>query len=200
LIGASKVTFSRRLPRWAVAHLQALGASFLLVVFAAAVFWFFALFVPGRRQAAIEGWRRELALRADLRRDLLERRILDVTEDLTFVAALPSVRGLLAPGLSEEAAGAEAAHLGGILSDFRRNYRLRSVSILDPSGRVRASGGGSAPGAAALALADLGASSSRSTRTRRSRPSGRTCSKRESLGACSSSRCPPRPSASGARS
>gem|GEM_PF-5092669 len=43
------MTILRRLIRWAVAHLQALGASFLLVVFAAAVFWFFALFVPGQR-------------------------------------------------------------------------------------------------------------------------------------------------------
>ena len=76
-----------------------------------------------------------------------------MTEDLTFLAALPSVRGLLAPGLSEEAAGAEAAHLGGILSDFQRNFRQRSVSILGPFGRVLASGGGPAPGAAALALA-----------------------------------------------
>ena len=81
--------------------MQALGVSFLLVVFAAVVSWFFASFVPDRRQAAIEGWRRELSLRADHERDLIERRILDVTEDLRFFAALPSVRGLLAPGPSE---------------------------------------------------------------------------------------------------
>jgi len=147
------VTFVRRLVRWAAAHLQAVGLSFLLVVFAAAVFWFFASFVPDRRDAATEGWRRELSLRADLRRDLLDRRILDVKEDLTFFAAFPSVRGLLTPGLSEETAGAQAAHLQGILSDFRQHVHQRSVSILDPSGRVLASGGGPAPGAAALALA-----------------------------------------------
>jgi len=147
------VTFVRRLVRWAAAHLQAVGLSFLLVVFAAAVFWFFASFVPDRRDAATEGWRRELSLRADPRRDLLDRRILDVKEDLTFFAAFPSVRGLLTPGLSEETAGAQAAHLQGILSDFRQHVHQRSVSILDPSGRVRASNGGPAPGAAALALA-----------------------------------------------
>ncbi|GEM_PF-1075898 len=147
------MTFVRRLVRWAAAHLQAVGLSFLLVVFAAAVFWFFASFVPDRRDAATEGWRRELSLRADLRRDLLDRRILDVKEDLTFFAAFPSVRGLLTPGLSEETAGAQAAHLQGILSDFRQHVHQRSVSILDPSGRVLASGGGPAPGAAALALA-----------------------------------------------
>jgi len=147
------VTFVRRLVRWAAAHLQAVGLSFLLLVFAAAVFWFFASFVPDRRDAATEGWRRELSLRADLRRDLLDRRILDVKEDLTFFAAFPSVRGLLTPGLSEETAGAQAAHLQGILSDFRQHVHQRSVSILDPSGRVCASNGGPAPGAAALALA-----------------------------------------------
>jgi PAS domain S-box-containing protein len=143
----------RRLVQWAAAHLQALGLSFLLIVFAAAVFWFFAAFVPDRRQMAIEGWQRELSLRADFTRDVLERRLLDATEELTFVAAFPSVRELLIPGLSENTAGAQAVHLERILSDFRRNYHLRSVSILDPSGRVRASGGGSGPGAAALALA-----------------------------------------------
>jgi PAS domain S-box-containing protein len=147
------VTFVRRLVRWASAHLQALGLSFLLVVFAAAVFWFFASFVPDRREAAVEGWRRELSLRADHERDLLERRILDVTEDLRFFAALPSVRGLLAPGLSGETVDVQAAHLQRVLSDYRHLLHQRSVSTLDASGRVRASGGGPAPGAAALALA-----------------------------------------------
>ncbi|MDL2717067.1 MAG: PAS domain S-box protein [Acidobacteriota bacterium] len=147
------MTNLRPIPRWAGAHLQALGLSFLFIVFAAAVLWFFATFVPDRRQVAIDGWRQELSMRADLTRDLLERRLLDAKQDLTFVAAFPSVRGLMAPGLSEEAAGAQAAHLEGILSDYRRNYRLRSVSIVDPSGRVRASGGGPVPGTAALALA-----------------------------------------------
>jgi len=126
--------------------------SFLLVVFAAVVSWFFASFVPDRRQAAIEGWRRELSLRADHERDLIERRILDVTEDLRFFAALPSVRGLLAPGPSERPAGTEA-HVQGILSDFRHLLHQRFVSTLDASGQVRASDGGPAPGAAALALA-----------------------------------------------
>jgi PAS domain S-box-containing protein len=147
------MTILRRLARWAGAHLQALGVSFLLVVFAAAVFWFFASFVPDRREAAIDGWRRELSPRADLRRDLLERRVFDVTEDLTFFATFPSVRGLVTPGLSEESAGAHAKHLQGILSDFRHHVRQRSVSILDASGRVRAPGDGPAPGAAAVALA-----------------------------------------------
>jgi len=147
------VTILRRLTRWAGAHLQDLGLSLLLVVFAAAVFWFFALFVPDRRQAAIDGWRRELSARADHGRDLLERRILDVTEDLSFFASFPSVRGLLAAGLSEESAGAHATHLQAILPDFRHHVHQISVSTLDASGRIRASDGGSAPGAAALAVA-----------------------------------------------
>ena len=139
------MTAARSLTRWAVAHLQALGVSFLLVVFAAVVSWFFASFVPDRRQAAIEGWRRELSLRADHERDLIERRILDVTEDLRFFAALPSVRGLLAPGPSERPAGTEA-HVQGILSDFRHLLHQRFVSTLDASGQVRASDGGPACG------------------------------------------------------
>ncbi|HQQ76139.1 MAG TPA: PAS domain S-box protein [Thermoanaerobaculia bacterium] len=127
--------------------------SLLLAVLAAVALWFFATFVPDRRRMAIEGWKQELSLRADLRRDLIERRILGASEELTFVAAFPSVRELLKPGLSDEAAGAEAVHLGGILADYRRIHQVRSVWILDPSGRIRASGEGAAPGAAGLALA-----------------------------------------------
>ncbi len=145
----------KRFVGWAGAHLQALGLSFLLVVFAAFVFWFFATFVPDRRQMAVEGWQRDLSVRADLRRDLLERRLLDATEDLTFVAAFPSVRALLTPGLSEEAVGVQGAHLGGILSDYRRNYGQRSISILDPSGRVRASSGVPVSGAAPELVASV---------------------------------------------
>jgi DNA-binding CsgD family transcriptional regulator len=86
------VTFIRGLARWAGAHLQALGLSLLLVITASTVLWFFAFFVPDRREAAIEDWRRELSLRADHERDLLERRILDVTEDLRFFAAAAAIR------------------------------------------------------------------------------------------------------------
>jgi PAS domain S-box-containing protein len=146
------LTILRRLARWAGAHPQVLGLSFLLAVFAALVVWFFATFVPERREAAIEGWNRELSLRADVRRDLLDRRVLDSTEDLRFVATFPSVRALLTPGLSEEAASIQAAHLSGILGSYLRSYRERSISILDSSGRVLASDGVPASGEA-LALA-----------------------------------------------
>jgi PAS domain S-box-containing protein len=130
-----------------------LGASFLLVVFAAAVFWFFALFVPDRRQAAIGEWRRDLSVIADTRRDLLDRRILEETAQASFVATFPTVRALVSSarhgGSGEEPGG----HVEGILSNFRNVYGERSISIRDAAGAAVASSDGPAPGADAVALA-----------------------------------------------
>ena len=147
------MTTTRRLVAWAGALLQGLGLSFLLVVSSAALSWFFAIYVPGKRAEAIEGWGRDLSLRADLRRDLLERRIGDIQTDLKFFAVFPTVRALLTPGLPAETGAARAEHLRGILSDFRRNYRFLSASIVDASGRVLVTSDGPAPNDAARAIA-----------------------------------------------
>ncbi len=133
--------------------MQALGLSFLFVVFAAAVFWFFASFVPGQRQAAIGTWRRDLSILADTRRDLLDRRISEESAGASFVATFPSVRALASSVRGAGSLEAPGAHVEGILSNFRDVYRERSISIHDAGGAVLASSDGPAPGADAIALA-----------------------------------------------
>ena len=117
--------------------MQALGLSSFLVVFAAAVFWFFAFFVPGERQAAIDEWRRDLSVLADTRRDLLDRRISSDLADASFVATFPSVRALVSAAPGGSSGEGSVPHVGAILSDFRRVYGERSISIRDAAGAVR---------------------------------------------------------------
>jgi PAS domain S-box-containing protein len=133
--------------------LQALGLSFLLIIFAAATFWFFAFLVPGQRQAAIDGWRQQLSQRADNRRDLLDRRISEGVEDARFFAMFPSVRAIVSFGPHGSSGVGSSPHISGILSDCLNVYGYRSVSICDAAGAVLVSSDGPAPGADAVATA-----------------------------------------------
>jgi PAS domain S-box-containing protein len=135
---------------WGRSRVEALATAFLLAVSAAAILWFFGIFVAARREAEVESWRRELSLRADLRRGLLERRLQESGEELDFVATFPSIRDILVSGRSSKTAEAEA-RLARLLSDFRSINRLRSVSVVDLSGRVLVAVGGPC-GSGALAL------------------------------------------------
>ena len=147
------MTFTRRLAGWAGAHLQALGLSFLVALVAAFVFWFFGFYVPERRQAAIGEWRRDLSVVADTRRDLLEKRIADGLADASFVATFPSVRALVSAAPQGSSGEGSVTHIGAILSDFRKVYGSRSISICDVAGASVAASDGAAPGAEAVALA-----------------------------------------------
>jgi PAS domain S-box-containing protein len=147
------VNFPRRLARWVGAHSQALGLSFLVALGATAVFWFFAFSVPGRREAAIDGWRWQLSQRADHRRDLLDRRISERVDNARFVATFPSVRALVLSAPHESSTERSVPHINAILSDFRNVYGERSISICDSAGAVLVSSDGPAPGAESIALA-----------------------------------------------
>ena len=147
------MNFPRRLARWVGAHSQALGLSFLVALGATAVFWFFAFSVPGRREAAIDGWRWQLSQRADHRRDLLDRRISERVDNARFVATFPSVRALVLSAPHESSTERSVPHINAILSDFRNVYGERSISICDSAGAVLVSSDGPAPGAESIALA-----------------------------------------------
>ena len=133
--------------------MPALGLSFLLALVAAAVFWFFAFFVPGERQDAIGEWRRELSQRADNRRDLLDRQISERVEDARFFALFPSVEAVVSFGPRGSSGVGSSPHIGGILSNSLKVYGYRSVSICDLAGAVLVSSDGPAPGAEDVALA-----------------------------------------------
>ncbi|MGZ6988658.1 MAG: hypothetical protein ACXVH0_06840, partial [Thermoanaerobaculia bacterium] len=139
--------------RWALAHSQALVLFFFLALFAAVVFWFFAFFVTEGRKEAIGEWRRDLSVTADGRRDLLERSILDETEQASFVATFPTVRELVSSARNAGSGEEPGAHVGGILSNFRTIFQERSISILNGAGDVLVSSDGPAPEAEPIALA-----------------------------------------------
>ena len=146
------MTISRGFSRWASAHLQTLGLSLLFVITASTVLWFFALVVPGDRQAAIDTWRRELSVVADTRRDLLDRRISDGLADASFVATFPSVLALVSPAAHGSASALSVPHIEPILSEFRNVFGERSVSIRNAAGAAVAGSDGPEPGPDAVAL------------------------------------------------
>ena len=147
------MTSPRGFTRWLVARSQALGLSILFVITASSILWFLAFFIPGERQGAIDGWRRDLSLIADTRRDLLDRRISDGLANASFVATFPSVRALVSSAPHESAGEGSVLHINAILSYFRNVYGERSISICDAAGVAVASSDGPGPGADALALA-----------------------------------------------
>ncbi len=147
------MTSPRKFVRWAVAHSQALGLSFLLAVAAAAALWFFAFFVPGKRQTAIGEWRRDLSLVAETRRNLLERRISEELAEASYVATFPSALTLFSPDRIGTSGEGSVPHLEAVLSNFRRVGEDRSVSIRNAEGVALASSDGPAPGPDAVALA-----------------------------------------------
>ena len=134
------MTTARRLVGWAGSHLRALGLSLLLVISATAVFWFFAFFVPGRRQEAIDGWIRDLDVRAEIRKVALERYFVDGLEDAQTLAAYPTALQVLdtissAPGRPAAGAGVPAAHLEELFGNFVRIHAVLGVVLWDAEGK-----------------------------------------------------------------
>jgi PAS domain S-box-containing protein len=134
------VTADRPLARWAGAHLQALGLSFLLVIFAAAAFWFVASFIPGRRQAAIDAWHRDLDVRAEIRKEALQRYFVDGLANAETLAAYPTALKVLTTrpagaGRPAADAGVTAAHLEELFGDFVRIHGVLGVVLWDADGK-----------------------------------------------------------------
>ena len=130
------MTLTRRPAGWAGARFPAFGASVLLVIFAAAVIWFFAFFVPDRRKAAVDGWRRDLSTRAEIRRDALQRFFSNGVADAESFALYPAARQLLSPGSAGAPAGAAAAdeqagHLQDLFNGYVRTHGLAGVVLWD---------------------------------------------------------------------
>jgi PAS domain S-box-containing protein len=144
--------------------LRALGLSLLLVISATAVFWFFASFVPGRRQEAIDGWIRDLDVRAEIRKVALERYFVDGLEDAQTLAAYPTALQVLdarssSPGRPAAGAGVPAAHLKELFGNFVRIHAALGVVLWDAEGKPRVKSrdlvldaGCAAPAREALAL------------------------------------------------
>ena len=136
------MTDARPLARWAGAHFQALGLSVLLVTFAAAVFWFVAFFVPGQRQAAIDSWRRDLDVRAEIRKEALQRYFVDGLADAETLAAYPTALQILATRSAGAAGlvadtGVPAAHLEELFGAFVRIHGVLGVVLWDADGKPR---------------------------------------------------------------
>jgi PAS domain S-box-containing protein len=136
------VALTRRLVGWSGAHLRALGLSFLLVISATAVFWFYAFFVPGQRQAAIDSWRRDLDVRAEIRKVALERYFVDGLADAQTLAAFPTVLEVLATnsagaGRTVADTGVPTAHLERLFGDFVRIHGALGVILWDAEGKPR---------------------------------------------------------------
>ena len=145
---------TRRLVGWAGAHLQALGLSLLLVTLAMAVFWFVASFIPGRRQAAIEAWHRDLDVRADIRKEALQRYFIDGLADAETLASYPTVLQTLAgAGTRLADAGAASAHLEELFGNYVRIHGAIGVVLWDADGKPRAKSRDLVPEAAGAAPA-----------------------------------------------
>ncbi len=120
--------------------MQALGLSLLFVTLATAILWFVTLFIPGRRQAAIASWRRDLDLRAEIRKEALQRYFVDGLADAETLAAFPTALRSLAmkatgAGRPVADSGLPAVHLEELFGDFVRIHRVLGVVLWDADGQ-----------------------------------------------------------------
>ncbi|HEX7614965.1 MAG TPA: ATP-binding protein [Thermoanaerobaculia bacterium] len=120
--------------------MQALGLSLLFVTVASAVFWFVVFFIPGQRQAAIDTWRRDLDARAEIRKEALQRYLIDGLADAETFAAHPwvlealSARSAGSPRPAADA-GPPDGRLEQVFSDFSRIHRVLGVVLWDAEGK-----------------------------------------------------------------
>jgi PAS domain S-box-containing protein len=112
------------------------------LVVAAAFFWL--LHVPRERADALEEWKKDLGLRADVRRDALNSFLKDGLADAALLANFPAVRA--AAGVP-----APSSHFTEVIAEFRLAYEYDLVQVFDHSGRLAA--GVPAPSADAGCLA-----------------------------------------------
>jgi PAS domain S-box-containing protein len=115
-----------------------LVAAFLL---AAVVFWFFH--VPRKRDAALATWQRELGLKADFRRDLLDDFLRERLADARLLASFPAAQAIAtAPASGPDARARE--HFAEVVAEFRAAYGYDLIEVFDAAGAPA----GSAPAVA----------------------------------------------------
>lgn len=102
-----------------------------LFLLAASVFWF--SHVPRERDAAIEGWKRDLGLRADFRRDSLNAFLKDSLVDASLLASFPAVQGVV-----RGSGGHGHSHFDEVVEQVRRAHDYDLVAVFDSSGRPAA--------------------------------------------------------------
>ncbi len=112
----------------------------LVVLFAGAAAWFWLSYVPHERAAAVEACGRDLDLRADIRKEALERYFNDNFANAAALASYPTAFRAVAPeaaGLSGQPAfgAAERGHLQELFDEFARIQKVLGVVLWDAASR-----------------------------------------------------------------
>ena len=108
----------------------------LALLFAAAAAWFFLSYVPRERTQAVESWRRDLSVRADVRKDAIQRFFVDGLADAEVFASYPTVLEVLGTAFAD--AGSLAAHLEELFDSYVRIHGIVGVVLWDAEGKVAA--------------------------------------------------------------
>jgi hypothetical protein len=112
----------------------------LVVLFAGAAAWFWLSYVPRERAAAVDAWSRDMGLRADIRKETLERYFVDSFADAATLASYPTA----IRAVSSEGAGLsgqpvigteESAHLEELFDGFARTNKVLGVLLWDAAAR-----------------------------------------------------------------
>ena len=106
---------------------------------AGACLYFFLAYVPGRRAAAVNEWRQEMVVRADLRKMTLDNWVAGGMADADILAAYPTPRALIAGGAGAPTASPDAdaaAHLREVAERFARMRGYLRFVLLDANLRI----------------------------------------------------------------
>ena len=116
-----------------------LPALFALLIAAVAA-WFFLSYVPSERAATVDSWSRDLGLRADIRKEALERYFTDSFADAATLASYQTVLDALTSKSGDAASSAvtDTAQSGLLekrLNDFARIHEVLGVVLWDAAAR-----------------------------------------------------------------
>ncbi len=140
-----------------------LAGLFALLLGASAA-WFRLSFFPRERTAALEAWKGDMGLHADVRTEALERFFADALGDAATLASYPTALRVLERGAgggrARNGSGeTDREHLRKLLDDYVRVEKPLGVTFWDASGRpAAASRGFSADGGCAAGVRDVLAS------------------------------------------
>lgn len=111
-----------------------------LVLFVGAGAWFWLSYIPRERAAAIDAWGRDLGLRADIRKEALQRYFTDSFADAVTLASYPTVLRALTSESGDVASSAvtekaQRGHLEELFNDFARIHAVLGVVLWDAAAR-----------------------------------------------------------------